>query len=382
MYRINRASNRISKLKKVSFSELGFTERNHLQEWVANSPESLGEELLIIQKEFDGFDDTRERLDLLAIDKNGDLVIIENKLDDSGRDVVWQALKYASYCSTLSKTQISDIYQKYLDKVSPGSNAKDLIREFLGEEDFEEVILNPGDDQRLILVAAQFRKEVTSTVLWLLKHRVSVKCFKATPFEDGDHLFLSIEQVIPLPEAEELMISISAKEVEEQSSERGQAARHQLRLDFWHQALEALRQANVALYANVSPGKDHWLNAGSGLSGVHYAMIFNKDEARVNFVLNRNQSEQNKQMFDALFEKRADIEARFGSELSWRRMDDKKVSIIEFGARFEGHNRESWPTMTDWLVRHIKRLERAFDPCIGVLRETLRAAQANPADNN
>lgn len=39
-----------------------------------------GEELLIIQKEFDGFDDTRERLDLLALDKDGNLVIIENKL--------------------------------------------------------------------------------------------------------------------------------------------------------------------------------------------------------------------------------------------------------------------------------------------------------------
>lgn len=43
------------------------------------------EELLIIQKEFDGFEDTRERLDLLALDKEGRLVLIENKLDDTGR---------------------------------------------------------------------------------------------------------------------------------------------------------------------------------------------------------------------------------------------------------------------------------------------------------
>ena len=372
MYRIDRTRNRISKLNMVSFSELGFTERNHLQEWIANSPESLGEELLIIQKEFDGFDDTRERLDLLAIDKKGKLVIIENKLDDSGRDVVWQALKYASYCYTLSKTQISDIYQRYLEKVSPGSNAKEMIREFLGEEDFEEVVLNPGDDQRLILVAAQFRKEVTSTVLWLLKHKVSVKCFKATPFKDGETLFLSIEQIIPLQEAEELMIGISAKEAEEQVSEQGQAARHQLRLDFWHQTLEALREANISLYANVGPGIANWLNAGAGLGGVHYAMIFNKDEARVNFVLNRNQPEQNKQLFDLLYQNRADIEQRFGAALSWRRMDDKKVSIIELGQSFDGHNRANWPEMTAWLVENIKKLESAFAPCIPALRDSLR----------
>jgi RecB family endonuclease NucS len=96
MFRIDHATNRITKLKAVSFTELGFTERNHLQEWLANQADALGEELLIVQKEFDGFDDTRERLDLLAIDKQGGIVIIENKLDDSGRDVVWQGLKYAS----------------------------------------------------------------------------------------------------------------------------------------------------------------------------------------------------------------------------------------------------------------------------------------------
>src|SRR5690606_14721183 len=164
MFRINHASNRIVKLKEVSFSELGFTERHHLQEWLANQPDALGEELLIIQKEFDGFDDTRERLDLLAIDKEGNLVIVENKLDDSGKDVVWQALKYASYCSTLSKSQIAEIFQKYLDKSGPGLDAKALICEFLGQEEFAEVVLNPGNDQRLIMVAAQFRKEVTSSL--------------------------------------------------------------------------------------------------------------------------------------------------------------------------------------------------------------------------
>ena len=103
MFTVNHQTNRINPVKIKTFSELGFTERKHLQEWLAHQPDALGEELLIIQKEFDGFDDTRERLDLLALDKDGNLVIIENKLDDSGRDVVWQALKYASYCASLTK---------------------------------------------------------------------------------------------------------------------------------------------------------------------------------------------------------------------------------------------------------------------------------------
>ena len=102
MYILDDSKVIIKKAQVCTFRELHLEERRHLQEWIANEPSSLGEELLIIQKEFDGFDDTRERLDLLALDKKGNLVIIENKLDDSGRDVTWQAIKYASYCSSLS----------------------------------------------------------------------------------------------------------------------------------------------------------------------------------------------------------------------------------------------------------------------------------------
>lgn len=379
MFRINHQSNRISKVKQASFTELGFTERSHLQEWLANQPDALGEDLLIVQKEFDGFNDTRERLDLLAIDKQGNLVIIENKLDDSGRDVVWQALKYASYCSTLSKTQIAEIFQKYLDRTGSGHDAKSLICEFLGQEEFAEVVLNPGNDQRLILVAAQFRKEVTSTVLWLLKHRVFVKCFRATPYRDGADLFLTVEQVIPLPEAEQLMIGISEKEVEEQSSERGQATRHQLRTDFWHAALEALKAAKVDLYANVSPSRDPWLNAGSGIGGIYYSMIFNRDEARVDFALGTRSKEANKILFDHLHGRRGQLDEEFGEPLSWRRMDDKKVSLIECAAPFDGHDRSVWPAMIAWLVSHVKRMEAVFDKEVPGLRNVVKAQSLKEA---
>ena len=71
MYRIDRVSNRITPVLAKSFSDLGFSERKHLQEWLAFHPQALttgeDDELLIIQKEFDGFDETRERLDLLYV---------------------------------------------------------------------------------------------------------------------------------------------------------------------------------------------------------------------------------------------------------------------------------------------------------------------------
>jgi RecB family endonuclease NucS len=105
MYRINQQTNSIQKIEETTFKEIGATERYHLQEWIAKNPEVLcgeDEKLLIIQKEFAGFSDTKERLDLLALDQDGNLVIIENKLDDSGRDVTWKGLNYVSYFVYLS----------------------------------------------------------------------------------------------------------------------------------------------------------------------------------------------------------------------------------------------------------------------------------------
>lgn len=155
MYILDSTTNTLQKAQLCKFKDLNLKEREHLQEWIANEPTSLGEDLLIIQKEFDQFSDTRERLDLLALDAKGHLVIIENKLDESGRDVTWQALKYASYCASLTKEQIISIFQNYL---GPGKDARKILTDFY-EVDLDEIELNPENSQRIILVAANFIKK-------------------------------------------------------------------------------------------------------------------------------------------------------------------------------------------------------------------------------
>ena len=212
MFRVDLSENRIVKLDQKRFADFRLQERKHLQEWLARTPEALGEELLIIQKEFAGFADTRERLDLLALDKSGGLVIIENKLDDTGRDVVWQALKYAAYCSTLKKAQVLDIFQQYLDHNDGEADAETRICEFLEADALDDVVLNAGTDQRIILIAANFRKEVTAAALWLCDHRVRAQCFRVIPYGSGKDLFIDIQQIIPTPEAEDFMISMAEKE--------------------------------------------------------------------------------------------------------------------------------------------------------------------------
>jgi hypothetical protein len=374
MYRIDRINNRIKQLSVKRFAELGFYEREHLQEWIANEPESLGEELLIIQKEFDGFDETKERLDLLALDKEGNLIIIENKLDDSGRDVVWQALKYASYCSNLNKSQIVDIYQAYLNRYCGGGDAKTLICEFLEVTDLGEVLLNSGNQQRIMLVSAKFRKEVTSTVMWLLTHGINLQCFKVTPYELDEQLFLNIEQIIPTREAEEFMIGMSAKEADQKNTETELKNRHKLRLAFWEQTIEALKTSNTDLFNNISPTKDHWLSAGSGVRSVPFTLIFGNKEARVELNIMRSETSENKFIFDQLYKNKETIEKQFGGQLHWERLEDKKASRVKYSQAFDGYNRENWPEMISWLVEHIAKLERAFKKPLAEVNKELKQA--------
>lgn len=368
MFTVNRQTNRITPVKEKTFSELGFTERKHLQEWLAHEPSALGEELLIIQKEFDGFDDTRERLDLLALDKDGNLVIIENKLDDSGRDVVWQALKYGSYCANLTKFQIVEIYQQYLHRFGEGSNngegksfdAAAQICEFLDAPDLDEVKLNLGNSQRIMMVAANFRKEVTSTALWLLGQGISIQCFKVTPHVLGDQLLINIDQIVPTPEAKELMIGINAKEAEEKSTEFVLKNRLNVRLEYWEQAMEIFHRSPCTLFNNISPSKDHWLSAGSGARSCPYRLIFGQKELRVELGLDRASTQENKFLFDFLNDKKEQIEESFGQPLEWLRLEDKKSSRIQFSCNVDGFNKEKWPECIQWHLENMIKLEKAL----------------------
>ena len=366
MYIIDKPSNTIQNIKAATFAELGFRERGHLQEWLEGHPEALGEDLLIIQKEFSGFSDTNERLDLLALDKKGNAVIIENKLDDTGRDVTWQALKYASYCSTLTKEQIRNIYQQYLDRKGIGEEATAKLSEFFNNIEYDELTINSPQSQRLILVAGSFRKEVTSTVLWLLNHKLRIQCFKATPYALTDQIFLTIEQIIPTKDAEDYVISMVDKAQENLSTQEELKERHHLRFDFWTMLLPKIK-GQAPIYQNTNPSRDHWLSAGgTGISGLSYNFLITKSYAAVELAISKADTTENKQIFDELIKFKDEITASFGNELSWERLGNKKMCRVAYYK--EGVNifiKEDWQTIVDFLVPNMIKLEHS-------MREPLR----------
>src|SRR5690606_16242316 len=107
-------------------------------------------------------------------------------------------------------------------------------------------------------------------------------------------------------------------------------------------------------------GKDHWLSAGSGVSGCPFNLIFGKKEIRVELSLQRSSKEENKFLFDELISHREQIEQAFGHELTWLRLDDGKSSRIQFAKPADGYNEELWPLWIEWLIEEMCRFEKAM----------------------
>ncbi len=333
----------------------------------------LGEELLIIQQEFDGFNETNERLDLLALDKYGNIVVIENKLDDTGRDVTWQVIKYASYCSTLTKDNIRRIYQEYLDKQGAGEIATEKISEFFEGTEYEEIALNHVQTQRIMMVAGSFRKEVTSTALWLLNYKMRIQCFKATIYSLGEELILDLEQIIPTKDAADYVISMADKTQEDLNAQSKNQERHKIRFEFWNLLLPRFK-GKTPIYQGTSPSKDHWLNSGgTKIAGLNYACLITKDHAGIELAINKPSKDDNKVIFDEIYKMKDQIEQDFGHPLSWERLDDKKMSRIAFYRKgLSIFDKDDWPAMLDFLEKYMIQLEKAMREYLFKVKQTLK----------
>jgi hypothetical protein len=246
--------------------------------------------------------------------------------------------------------------QKYL---GAEQIAESVICKFMGHDEFSDINLNKGN-QRIILVAAHFRKEVTSTVLWLLNYGISVKCIKVTPYLFNGAVLIDTEQIIPIKEAEEYQIGVARKELQEKIKDESTQNRHTVRINFWNKLLPEMKaKTNLFSYSNSS--KENWISWGVGLGNIYYALIVTGYNARVELWLEKPDISYNKQMFDNLHIRKDEIEGKFGSPLYWKRLDEQKRSIV--GCQLDDvsvFNEDDWDKMIAFLVENAIKLDVAF----------------------
>ena len=190
MYKVDLKNKSAKKLQQIRFSDLEIKEKFDIEVWIRKNPEILGEILLIISEQT--LLPSGRQPDLLALDKNGNLVIVELKKDDSGKDVYWQAITYSANFSEYTYSDIINMYEKYLENLGISDvNPKEKIEEFI-EEDIEKI----NQKQRIILVSKEFHPDVLRSVLWLRDFEIDIKCIRLKPYIDEDNQLFLIRNIL------------------------------------------------------------------------------------------------------------------------------------------------------------------------------------------
>lgn len=358
MYRIDINNRQMIKIESTSFSQTGLRERQDLQEWIISNPSCLGEELLILQKEFDGFDNTNERLDLLALDKNGNLVIIENKTDSSGKDVVWQSVKYASYCSRLTEEKIINLFSQYLQKyqshlcheLNAREVAKNRIYEFLNYDDVDDVVINSDEiSQRIILVSMDFRPEVTSAVLWLMNFGIDIRCIKSQLFKMDDIFLFDMQQILPISEIQEFLIDVAEKKKEEVKNSN---SRNTVMFEFWKRFINTQIEGCENIYEHRSPSYYSWLGQGFGYSGLSIVVNIARNFIRVQVDINESNKTKTLETFDWLEEHKNSIQESVSEPILWQRNPNKIHSLITIKKQGFGYAEpNSWKECIEYMIK-------------------------------
>lgn len=352
-------------ITEASLAEMKLRERGDLQRLLRTQINVLADDLYVIAEEFGDWEDSRRRIDLLAIDKNANLVVIELKRTTDGGHMELQAIRYASMVSTMTFGRAVEIHAEYLSGLGEKSDeAQQRLLEFLGWEEPDEE--NFAADVRIILVSEDFGKELTTAVLWLREHDIDICCVRLKPYQNGSTRLIDVQQIIPLPEANDYQVQVREKE---QQGKKKRAERYDERLRFW-QGLIAVARSQKTRHANIKPGSYSWLGASSGIRGLGFNYVTVQENGVVELYIDRGDEAENKRIFDQIFSQKESVEKVFGDKLSWERLDERRACRIKYAIENGGYRTpdSQWPAVHATMVSAMTKLETALKPAIDSLK--------------
>lgn len=200
-------------LEDTTFESEGIRERHDLQRILRDHVEVISPDTMVIAEEFSDWEDSNRRIDLLGLDHDANLVVIELKRTETGGHMELQAIRYAAMVSTMTFQQVVDAHERYVRRSGKEDlDAEELILNFLGwqQPDVEKF----ADDVRIVLVSAEFSKEITSSVIWLNGRGLDVRCVRIKPYKFEGQVLVDVQRVLPLPEVEEFQTRIREKSEE------------------------------------------------------------------------------------------------------------------------------------------------------------------------
>lgn len=302
----------IGKLERVSLREVWDDEAQNFTPWLNNNIDVLNEvleheEIDIYLSEAKIEQDAGDfSVDMVARTDSGDIVVIENQLEQSDHDHLGKLITYLT---------------------SFGAKNAIWINSYPRPEHIK---------------AINWLNESTNAYFYLFK-------LEAIKIDESNHAPLLT-----------LIVGKNQEQAKDDTPERDK-----IRYEFWESFLK-YASTKTDLHANISPYSGSYVSASAGKTGLYYQYDILMHAAKVELYIDAGHKKRNKNMYDHIIENKAKIENDFGSELEWHRLDDKKacriMKTLEMGGYRE--DKEKWNEIQKAMVEEMIRLEAALRPHI------------------
>ncbi|WP_420455100.1 DUF91 domain-containing protein [Rubrivirga sp.] len=221
---------------------------SRLEDWMDSDVSVLSDDLLVIGRQLDT--DGGGTLDLLCLDRAGDLVVVELKRGKTPREVVAQTLDYAAWVAGLSYEDVIKIG----DQTFGGAERLEAAFRAQFGEDLPEVL---NDRHRLLVVASEVDPRSERIIRYLAEtHGVPINAITFNYFRTGDGRELLARTHLIEPD--------EARIVRKPGSKRQRAAT----LEDHRERAERL--AVLDLFDRLADGMSHWFNAWAGKTVVSF----------------------------------------------------------------------------------------------------------------
>lgn len=170
-------------LEEVSAAKLGSEKR--VENWVKNEISVISNDLLVIgHRVWTGFG----AIDVLCIDRYGDIVAVELKREPTVKDVVAQILDYGSWVKDLLKEGIIEIANLYLGNEGP---LEEAFRKRFGMEIPKQL----NDGHELLIVAPDLDSGTRRIIEYLSGYysiRINAVVFDYFHYENGNEFIVRV----------------------------------------------------------------------------------------------------------------------------------------------------------------------------------------------
>lgn len=153
-----------------------------LEDMIVRDPRILSSEWMLIGRQ--EITSHGGRIDLLAIAPDGSLVLIELKRDRTPREIIAQALDYASWVEQLGAEKIAQFYQRY----SGGGSLDEAFQMRFGIELDEETL---NQSHQIIIVASELDPSTERIIGYLNARDIAINVVFFQVFEHGAGQLLS-----------------------------------------------------------------------------------------------------------------------------------------------------------------------------------------------